>query len=66
MVPNAVSAMGHKINTRNQQRHGTQFVTDQTYRNLEQSLQQNAITVLWPRLYNSLPKYLSDIESVKT
>ena len=26
----------------------------------------NAITVFGPRLYNSLPKYLRDIESVKT
>ena len=31
-----------------------------------QSLQENAITVFWPRLYNSLPKYLRDIESAKT
>ena len=31
-----------------------------------QSLQENAITVFGPRLYNSLPKYLRDIESVKT
>ena len=29
-------------------------------------LQENAITVFVPRLYNSLPKYLRDIESVKT
>ena len=27
---------------------------------------RNAITVFGPRLYNSLPKYLRDIESVKT
>ena len=31
-----------------------------------QSLQENAITVFGHRLYNSLPKYLRDIESVKT
>ena len=31
-----------------------------------QSLQDNAITVFGPRLYNSLPKYLRDIENVKT
>ena len=31
-----------------------------------QSLQENAITVFGPRLYNSLPKYLRDIGSVKT
>ena len=30
------------------------------------SMQENAITVFGPRLYNSLPKYLRDIESVKT
>ena len=29
-------------------------------------MQENAITVFGPRLYNSLPKYLRDIESVKT
>ena len=32
----------------------------------QESLQENAITVFRPRLYNSLPKYLRDIESVKT
>ena len=31
-----------------------------------QSLQENAVTVFGPSLYNSLPKYLRDIESVKT
>ena len=35
-----------------------------TNRNPAQSLQENAITVFGPRLYNSLPKYLRDIESV--
>ena len=35
-------------------------------RNPAQSLQENAITVFGPRLYNSLPIYLRDIESVKT
>ena len=29
-------------------------------------MQENAITVFGPRLYNSLPKYLRDIGSVKT
>ena len=37
-----------------------------TNRSTTQSLQENAITVLGPQLYNSLPKYLIDIESVKT
>ena len=37
-----------------------------TNRKPAQSLQENAITVFGPRLYNSLPKYLRDIESVKT
>ena len=37
-----------------------------TNRNPAQSLQKNAITVFEPRLYNLLPKYLRDIESVKT
>ena len=31
-----------------------------------ETLQENAITVFGSRLYNSLPKYLRDIESVKT
>ena len=47
--------------------NGTQCVIQySTNRNNAQSLQENAITVLGPRLYNSLPKYLRDIESVKT
>ena len=33
--------------------------------NPAQSLQENAITVFANRLYNSLPKYLREIESVK-
>ena len=37
-----------------------------TNRNPAQSLQENAITVFGPPLYNSLPKYLRDIKSVKT
>ena len=37
-----------------------------TNRSPAQSLQENAITVFGPRLYNSLPKYLKDIKSVKT
>ena len=37
-----------------------------TNRNPAQSLQENAITVFRPRLYNLLPKYRRDIESVKT
>ena len=54
-------------NTRHRPRHGTQFVIEYpTNRNTEQFLQENEITVFWPRLYNSLPKYLRAIESVKT
>ena len=59
--------MGHKIKTRKHPRHGTQCVIQYpTNRNPSQSLQENPITVLGPRLYNSLPKYLRDIETVKT
>ena len=36
------------------------------FRNPAQSLQVNSITVFGPPLYNSMPKYLRDIESVKT
>ena len=57
--------MWHNIKTRKHPRHGTQCVI-QYPTNPAQSLQENTINVLGPRLYNSLPKYLRDIESVKT
>ena len=67
MVPNIDGTIGHTIKTRKHPRHGTecdiQYLTD---RNPAQPLQENAITVFGPRLYNSLPKYLRDIKSVKT
>ena len=68
MVPNIDGTMGNTIKTRKHPRHGTQCVVIQypTYRNPAQSLQENSITVFGPRLYNSLSKYLRDIESVKT
>ena len=67
MVPNIDGTMGHKIKSRKHPRHGTQSVIQYpTNRNPAQSLQENVITVFGPRLYNSLPKYLRDIESVKT
>ena len=67
MVPNFDGTMGHKMKTRKHRRHGTQCVIQcQTNRNLAQLRQENAITVFGPRLYNSLPKYLRDIKSVKT
>ena len=67
MVPDIDGTMWHKIKIRKYARHGTQCVIQYlTNRNQAQSLQKNAITVFWPRLYNSLPKYLRDIESVKT
>ena len=67
MVPNINGTIGHEIKTRKHPRHGTQCVIQYpTNRNPGQSLQENAITVFGPRLYNSLAKYLRDIESVKT
>ena len=67
MVPNIDGTMEHKIKTRKHPRHGTQCVIQNcTNRNPAQSLQENAITIFGPRLYNMLPKYLRDIESVKT
>ena len=67
MVPNIDGTMSHAIKTRKHPRHGTQCVIQYpTNRNPAQSLQENAITVSGPRLYSSLPKYLRDIESVKT
>ena len=66
MVPNIDGTMGHKINTRKHPIHGKQCVFQYpTNRNSAQSRQKNAITVFGPRLYNSLPKYLRDIESAK-
>ena len=67
MVPNIDGTIGHTIKTRKHPRHGTQCVIQYpTNRNPAQSLQENAITLFGPRFYNSLPKYLRDIESVKT
>ena len=67
MVPNIDGTMGHTIKTRKHPRHGTQCVIQHpTDRNTAQSRQENAITVFGRRLCNSLPKYLRDIESVKT
>ena len=67
-MPNIDGTRGHKIKTRKHPRHGTLQCVIQypTNRNPAQSLQENAKTVFGPRLYNSLPKYLRDIESVKT
>ena len=48
-------------------RHGTQCVIQfPTNWNPAQSMLENAKTVFGPRMYNSLPKYLRDIKSVKT
>ena len=67
MVPNIDGTMRHKIKFRKHPRHGTQCVIQYpTNINPAQSLQENALTVFGPRLYNSLPKYLRDFESVKT
>ena len=67
MVPNIDGTMGHTIKTKKHPRHGTQSVINYpTNRNPAKSLQENAITVFGPQLYNSLPKYLRNIESVKT
>ena len=67
MVPNIYGTMGHTIKTRKHRRHGTQCVIQYpTNTNPAESLQENAIIVFGHRLYNLLPKYLRDIESVKT
>ena len=68
MVPNIDGTKGHNIKTRKHPRHGTHACVIQypTSRNPAQSLQENPITVFGPRLYNSLAKYLRDIENVKT
>ena len=67
MVPNIDGTIGYTIKTKKHPRHGTQFVIQYpTNRVPVQSLQENAITVFGPRLHNSSPKYLRDIESVTT
>ena len=67
MVPNIDGTMGHKIKTRKLPRHGTQCVIQYPTNKIPaQCLQEIAITVFGTRLYNSLPKYLRDAESVKT
>ena len=64
---NIDGTMGHTIKTRKHPRHGTQCVIQYpTNRNPTQLFEENAITVFGPHLYNSLPKYPRDIESVKT
>ena len=45
--------------------HSALFSIQQTETQLN-PFKKNVITVFGPRLYNSLPKYLRDIESVKT
>ena len=44
----------------------TMLIQYSTNRNPAESLQENAVTVFGPRLYNSLSKYLRVIESAKT
>ena len=67
MVPNIDGTIGHTIKTRKHPRRGTHCVIQYpTNRNPTQSLQENAIAVFGPRLYNSLPKYRRDIEIIKT
>ena len=67
MVPNIDGTMKHKIKSRKHPRHGTQCIIQYpTNINPPQSLKENALIVFGPRLYNSLPKYLRDFESVKT
>ena len=65
-MPNIDGAMGHKIETRKHQRHEDSLLFNTQQTNPAQSLQENAITVYRPRLCNSLPKYLRDIESFNT
>ena len=67
MVSNIDDTMGHKIETRKHPRHGTQCVILYPANiNPAQFLKENSITVFGLRLYNSLPKYLRRIKSVKT
>ena len=66
-MANIDGTVGHKIITRKHPWHGTLCVIEHLInRNPTQSLQENSITVSGPLLYNLLPKYPRDIESVKT
>ena len=58
MVPNIHGTLGHTIKTRKHPRHATQCVIQYpTNRNEAQPLQENAITVFGPPLYNSLIRF---------
>ena len=62
-----MAQLGTKQKTRKHRKHGPQCVIQYpTNRNPAQSLQENTITVFLSWLYNSLPKYPRDIDSVKT
>ena len=55
MVPNIDGTIGYTIKTRKHPTPGTQCIIQYpTNRNPAQSLQENAITIFGPRLYNSL------------
>ena len=59
--------MGHKIKIGKHPRHGTLRVIEYpTSRRPAQSLKKYATTVYGPHVYNSLPKYRRDIDSIKT
>ena len=64
MVPNIDGTTGHKINTRKHPRHGTQCVIQYPTNRIPSIKCNNCIWASF--VYNSLPKHLRDIESVKT
>ena len=65
MVPNIEGTEGYKA--RNHIRHRTPFVIEYPInRNPAHAFQENVTTAFGHRLYNSLPKYLRDVRSVKT
>ena len=67
MVQNIDGTMGRTIKTRKHPRHGTQCVIQYPInRNPAQSLQENAITVLGPGLYNSFGKISARHRKSKT
>ena len=66
MVPNIEGTMGRTIKTINHPRHGTQCVIEYPTKANTASPLKKIYNCVWALLNNSLPKYLRNIESVKT
>ena len=66
-MSNPIGTMGDKIKTRKRPRHGTQCVFQyQQTETQDNPHKKFKISVFGPRSYNSLPKYMRDIENSET